>query len=96
MSEITVEDRIFTTDWPTEPGWYWFYGWRFGIGVGDSRPTLHIVQVKTAGGGIHRIIGGTFMYQQEGHKGIFTPMENITLPSWSDVEIMALQEVTDE
>ncbi len=31
----------WTTEWPTGPGWYWFYGvWRV---VGECRPSLRLV-----------------------------------------------------
>ncbi len=87
---ITVDGNTWTTDWPTEPGWYWFYGWAFGL-VEDHPPKLHAVNVAAGNSDdVMRIIDGNFMWKTEGHQGIFTPMRNVTLPAWKDVKEMAV------
>lgn len=92
---ITVEGKTWTADWPTEPGWYWFYGWAWGY-IADHSPKLHAVNAvwsnrAEASGDVMRLIDGNFMWKSEGHLGIFTRMDDITLPAWGDVEEMAVK-----
>lgn len=73
----------WTTEWPVEPGIYWFYGWRFGY---DERlPELSFVEVRslrnaTGGFSLTGITRGHFMYEQEGHEGAWLPAELPPLP----------------
>ncbi len=57
----------WTTDWPTAPGWYWFYGRRYG----EEMHSLGTVEVSKASNGVIRVLGGAFMYRQEKHVGVF-------------------------
>lgn len=61
----------WTWDWPTESGWYWFYGWLsvFGQRDRDVPKTLHLVQVK----GKFAVSGSQFVSRGEGSRGQWTP-----------------------
>jgi len=67
-----TEQWIF--DWPTEPGWYWFYGKHYGI----NQFRMGVVQVWENG---TRILDGKFMYQQEGHVGVFQRIPTPVVPA---------------
>jgi hypothetical protein len=61
----------WSTEFPTEPGWYWFYGYRFGKVVCGRKvePELCSVKALLAGsGGSEHIMhhaDGHFMYESE-------------------------------
>ncbi len=51
---------MWQDEWPTEPGMWWFYGWRFGkerIGGKNEEPELCLVEVH----------GTALMYATHGH-----------------------------
>ncbi len=59
---------MWTTEWPTEPGWYWFYGHKYGE---DREPEFGIVRVHEISNGVMHTLDGQFMFQSEGHDGVF-------------------------
>jgi hypothetical protein len=67
----------WTTDWPTEPGWYWFYGKRYG----EEKHSIGTVEVFNVSNGVMRVLGGAFMYPQEGHVGVFQRIETPVVPA---------------
>lgn len=79
----------WTTEWPTEPGTYWFYGYRYGY---DGRlPNLNFVEIRSlqnshGGWSLVGITRGAFMYKQEGHDGLWLPAELPPLPSVGEME----------
>ena len=79
----------WTTEWPTAPGWYWFYGWAYGkIVVGEPEPPrLEAAQVHMAGPFSKRFLmtirSGAFMYKSEGAIGMWCPMMMPELPDLS-------------
>jgi len=89
--EINMDGRIWTTEWPTEPGRYWFYGYYYGDKTVDGLPKLGLVKVVTTRrGDTVRLIEGKFMYEAEGHKGFFSKAESIVVPPLSAFEAVGL------
>lgn len=94
MTEICVgddyEDRIWTSEWPTDPGKYWFYGFQFGQ-TARGLPKLSMVVVsETKQDQIVRIVDGKFMYKADGHIGFFSPAEDVVVPSLDSFEYLGL------
>ncbi len=66
-------------EFPTETGWYWFYGWtsasgKTGINGKKTSPRLHTVRVSRGANSLIYICDGNFMYKSEG-EGIWLKME---------------------
>jgi hypothetical protein len=60
--------KQWTTDFPTKPGWYWFYGYRYGrISCGyEETPRLMTVMVSKSGSNdLMYVANGNFMYESE-------------------------------
>lgn len=71
----------WTTELPTETGWYWFYGQQFK----DSKPGLQTIQVVSGRNGPVRVCGAAFMYGSElGKMRFFKKMETPELPKGED------------
>ena len=68
----------WTSKWPTEPGYYWFYGWCFNDRDGPAN--LHYVEVFKIANGIARVTDGHFLYEREGGEGIWRPVELPEIP----------------
>lgn len=64
----------WTEKWPTEPGWYWFWG----RGSGDALPSLYPVKVHEPGG-IVNVPDGPFMYESQS-EGMWCPAAVPELP----------------
>jgi len=72
----------WTKEWPTEPGWYWFCGWR-GRWLFNRKTIPHLHTVKVTIAGDNRpiyICDGQFMYRDERPIGFFLPLEMPELP----------------
>lgn len=78
---------IWTTKWPDEPGWYWFFGDPFGaLDVNRDHVRNYTVRVSQASNAMMYVCEGHFLYQSEASPGFWTPMvvppvpdeENIT------------------
>jgi len=96
MTEIIVEDaggdRTWTSEWPTEPGLYWFYGYYYGDLTIDGLPKLGLVTVvETSQGQTIRLVEGKFMYTEDSHVGFFSEVEDIVVPSLSSFETLGLK-----
>ena len=69
--EFDESEIVWTLDWPTEPGDYWFYGWSFGC-FGE-KPKMHLAECRKISSGVIYIINGHFMWRNRGHVGRWTP-----------------------
>ena len=68
----------WTTEWPTEPGHYWFYGWCFRDR--DKPAKFHCVEVWKLQKGRAYVTDGHFLYKAEGAEGVWQPVEFPELP----------------
>ena len=68
----------WTTAWPKEEGWYWFFGHDFGPKHFDEEMRLHTVRVVRIRNGYSHICGSHFIYPSEA-VGVWLP---ITLPEF--------------
>lgn len=86
MSGIEVGE--WTTEWPTEEGLYWFYGWMFGRRL-EKSPKLDIIKTIRLGsaekGSMTYISNGSFVYESEGGEGYFQKMTQPVLPDLSQL-----------
>ena len=73
----------WTSKWPIEPGYYWFYGWRFDDR--DNPANFHYVRVHRITNGIAYITDGHFLYRGEGGGGIWQLGDFPELPQWVHV-----------
>lgn len=73
----------WSEDWPTEPGYYWFYGWCFRAwhGTRNEPPKLHFVQVRRIANGLALVTDGHFLYKAEGGEGLWAPATLPELPT---------------
>jgi len=75
----------WTRDWPTEPGLYWFYGFRYGhisVGIEKERELL-LVRVNKTQTGVMCVAEGHFMYKSEPEDARFI---KVLLPKFPEVE----------
>lgn len=65
----------WSEEWPTEPGRYWFYGykWKPFTSDMDKPPEMFLVKVRDGGNGVMRVTDGHFLYKAEGGRGLWTP-----------------------
>lgn len=66
-------------EWPTRPGWYWFYGQCFGDRTGQ--PEFHYVKVTKTSNSIAYLTGGHFLYPSEHAEGVWQPVVFPALPA---------------
>ena len=76
MKEIATENE-WTPDWPTEHGWYWFYGHKYG----EEKVSITVVRVRKVTDGVVRVIDGAFMYKGEKHRGVFQRISTPVIPA---------------
>lgn len=69
----------WTEAWPTEPGYYWLYGWTYHYR--DRSAELYYVKVRRIANGFAYITDGHFLYMAEGAKGIWQPVVLPILPT---------------
>ena len=67
---------MWTTVWPTQVGWYWFYGQY----TGEPSNRLTTMQVKRAANGFLYIAEGEFYWPSEFESAHFLPLEPPALP----------------
>ena len=73
----------WTTEWPTETGRYWFYGYRYGkVSVGrEQRPYLMLMNATRLGDGSFMYIGdGQFVYEKDAEQAHFCKFVSPELP----------------
>jgi len=75
----------WSTEWPTEPGFYWFYGWPYkkekerGI-----KPELNSIKVSKISNGVMITRSGAFWFREEwGGEGKFISAK---MPALPDIE----------
>lgn len=68
----------WTKEWPTCPGYYWFYGWCFR--GRHRKPELHYVKVRRIANGLALVTNGHFLYKAEGGDGYWSPAITPALP----------------
>ena len=67
--EAAAAPLPWTTDWPTEPGHYLFYG-----GPPGYEPMLSLIRVAFSANGVLLRIGRNGMLDPDYHNGAFVPM----------------------
>jgi hypothetical protein len=88
QSDFCVRRALpWSEEWPTEPGRYWFYGYRsgFAFSAGDgprlfaakSRPTVATTTDLTI------IAEGLLVSRATGARGLWLPLIEPELPNWS-------------
>ncbi len=66
----------WTKEWPTEPGYYWFYGRRFRISRTEEPTEMSFVEVfLSANKTPVYICNGNFLYKREASEGWWTRAE---------------------
>ncbi len=56
----------WTTEFPQEAGWYWFYGYRYGKkSIAFIKPELILVEVRKCVNGFMYVGNGVFIYKKE-------------------------------
>lgn len=60
---------MWTKQWPTTTGFYWFYGWCFRDR--DRPPEYNLVKVVQGGNGLFFVTNGHFLYKAEGGDGFW-------------------------
>ena len=81
---------MWTKEWPTESGFYWFYGllWYRYYRDGD-KPELVSVEVIPVINGIMYGAKGTFIYEGEKHVGFWCKADLPKLPSHNFISASA-------
>ena len=78
----------WTTEWPTEDGEYWFYGWRDHYEISDMRPPqIHCVRVLGIPGGVIYANGSEPMFRSHRAYGVWTKVDFPELPEIERPEI---------
>ena len=62
----------WSKEWPTTPGWYWFYGWYRGEKPSDAM--LRPMEARRISNGVMHTGWGTFLWPQEFDKALFLPL----------------------
>lgn len=77
------------TSWPKTTGWFWFYGYPYGLDD-DKKPDWSMVQVVELGTGQNKscvhVRNGHFWYPSEKGVGVFIPA---VLPETPDLSSLA-------
>lgn len=72
---------MWQDEWPTEPGYWWFYGWCWRkVKDRPEEPEMHLVEVRKAMNGFMRVTNGHFLYKDEGAEGKWMKAELPTPP----------------
>lgn len=66
-------------EFPTKPGFYWFYGHRF---KGETEKELCIVKVSKISNGVMHTCNGNFMFEKETGEGWFFPLLIPDIPKY--------------
>ena len=64
----------WTHDWPTKPGWYWFYGDPHGNRYKDQFVRLYPVRVGKISNGLSYVAEGNFTFKSQASDGVWTKM----------------------
>jgi hypothetical protein len=77
LNELSMTENEWTPDWPTEPGWYWFYGHMYG----EEKRSAGVVRVSKISNGLIHVLDGNFMWPKEGHRGVFQRLPAPVIPA---------------
>ncbi len=69
-----MEMEKWTHEWPTEIGWYWFYGDPHGKYPKTRHVKLQPVSVHQGANSPVYVVGAAFMYQSSASAGLWTKM----------------------
>ena len=73
--------HMWQEEWPTEIGWYWFFGWQFKRWERENlKPELLPVRVFKTANGIAHVCNGAFMFTSEAGRGLWAQAEIPPLP----------------
>jgi len=77
---------MWTKEWPTESGFYWFYGflWYRYYRDGD-KPELASIEVIPTSNGIMCVAKGAFIHEGEKHMGFWCKADLPELPSHNEL-----------
>ena len=64
-------EHVWTSEYPTKPGFYWFYGRHYG----EEKHSMGVVRVFPTQTGVARVLDGNFMFKQDKHEGVFCPID---------------------
>lgn len=70
----------WTSEWPTTPGYYWFYGWCWPGWRHERISKLLYVEAKRTSNRIAYVTEGHFLYRAEGAEGVWQPVQAPELP----------------
>lgn len=78
-TEETPKNTNWQNEWPSETGFWWFYGKTFK----STKIELHFVKVINTAvpGTLVYITNGHFLYQEEGATGCWTKVQLPELPT---------------
>ncbi len=62
---IRVVEEKWVEEWPTQKGWYWFYGCLCNL----DKDEMHLAEVWQLPDGLSYVAGGQFLHKAEGAKG---------------------------
>lgn len=67
----------WTQEWPSEPGYYWFYSYRYGkISVGrETKPELMLMEVWKISTGVLYVANGQSVWESEPEEAWFLKAE---------------------
>ena len=68
----------WTSERPTEEGYYWFYGWPFRDR--GHQAELHLVKIIQIANGVALVTNGHYLYRAEGAYGMWARAELPELP----------------
>lgn len=66
------------SEWPVNPGYYWFYGKRSRMSQKDE---LHVVQVWKISNGVTYVADGTFIFKEDGADGVWLVLDQPNPPA---------------
>lgn len=71
-----MQNDTWTSEWPTEPGNYWFHGWLHKCNY-SSKPKTYLVKAAKLGNSTNLVLvtEGSFIYKHDGAKGLWLPAE---------------------
>lgn len=70
----------WTSEWPTEPGHYWFYGCRYAGRARPGRPYYVTVLERQTLGSVYYITCGDYLSKAGGAEGVWQPVQFPELP----------------
>ncbi len=80
--------KKWITEFPTEEGKYWFYGYRYGkysdkAKTQKNKPELMYVEINKCANGFMYVASGHFMFRNEVEEPHFQKVDLPELPVWS-------------